>query len=667
MIQGFPILRVLAYVAVCVPLSVVSNAKALHAQESAKVVGLGVAGGQHGERLRTAQRVVLRKERHYDTRTRITTFLRELALVLPGMARDTDTLSDDQLIRRVSATSMRVYNGIAPMPPRDILVRDGSAWWTSDSYISLVPWMDSVARAWQSSDVATRTAWCLVETSSFKYNFSRALFQLAERSEYLPAVERVADASMTFAARTRNVERADEFRSFGHLLRGGIALAAGDTVRAMQEFRATIQWPRAYSVKSAVQSFAALASRRQDSTDRFMAYTLRQLLLRDASSQSGNYYSLRRAYHDIVSGGKAPPDIFPQRMRHDPKPSPEMSLDAYLDRQWRGLFDRSLPMDSVAPSASRTKSSRLVVVEYLTGQGCGGCWVEDIGLQSLARRYPPDQVLTLAWHYHPPLAGTTGRFQWAERYNGWYPTFFESKGHPRIPIQTLLTPPGDTLLGQVALVNGHALPRRSPAWWTMSKPASFQQRAVAVIERERGRFPEAALRMTVDTRRDSVHVRVMVDSLRGNSHQLAMRIVLFADTMWKRGGNDRRLYTNVVQDAAHDDTLELGLPLRGAAPVTLTYSFDLAEIQAGRWAERDEGLNTEPNNLPDMTWRINFPDPRDWELDRTRLHVVAFVQDLETGDILQAVRAKVPVTAPSKVNSFSLDVGDVAAPPAEAF
>jgi hypothetical protein len=587
-------------------------------------------------------------------RTRITRFLTEFAVMLPSLVNGTDTLSDEQLYRGMSAISKRMYVDIAKTSPRDVMIRDGNVWNPSE-FVPLIPWMDTVALRWKTADTPARTAWCLIGYSSFYYNMSRALFELTAYPEYTAALQQIADASIEFAARTEDVDRAVEFRAFSHLLRGGIALARRDTALAMREFRTTVQWPRVYGVKSAVQSFTVLAINRRDPTDQFVAFVLQYLLLRDALTKTGYYAGLRGAYQNMIAGGTAAPDLFPERMRHDPLPSPTMSLDAYLDRQWRGLFDRSLPMDSAAPSTSQQKFSRLVVVEYLTGQGCSGCWVEDIGLQSLARRYPPDQLLTLAWHYHPPLVGTAGRFQWAERYDAWYPTFFGSKpGQQRIPIQTLLTPTGDTLRGQVALVNGHALPRRLPGWWTMSKPASLQQRAVAVIERERARISDAALQMTVDTRQDSVHVRVTVDSLRGNSHRLAMRIVLFADTIWKRGGNDRRIYTNVVQDAAHDDTLELGLPIRGNTPMTITYGFDLAEIQAGRWAERDEGLNADPSNVPDMLWRINFPDPRDWELDRTRLHVVAFVQDLETGDVLQTVRAKVPVTAPSKTIAAKL-------------
>ena len=53
-----------------------------------------------------------------------------------------------------------------------------------------------------------------------------------------------------------------------------------------------------------------------------------------------------------------------------------------------------------------------------------------------------------------------------------------------------------------------------------------------------------------------------------------------------------------------------------------------AQIDAEEWAEGH------------FFW-ARFPDERDWRMNPTRLHVVAYVQDAQTGEILQA--ATVPV------------------------
>jgi hypothetical protein len=368
-------------------------------------------------------------------------------------------------------------------------------------------------------------------------------------------------------------------------------------------------------------------------------------------------WRLSRAYQEIVSSGHVPPDLFPERLRHDPPASATRSLEAYLDRQWTALFDRSVPVEPLAPSTA-TAPTRVAVVEYYTGWGCSGCWVDDMGLQPLERRYASDQVITLAWHGHPPIVNQE-QHDWWGRYFAWYPSWAESSRGKvadsrgkRIPIHTLVTPAGDTLNG-LTVVNGHGLPSQNKPW-TTTRPAGLYQRVVTQIDRERTRAPDAALKLSMVTKHDSVRVTVHVDSIHGKHSKLALRIVLVVDTVWKYGGNDRRIYTNVVQYAAHDDTLELGLPLRGPFPATVPYTFDLAAIQAARLAERDHSLAADSAALPDLSMRVNFPDPRDWLLDRSRLYVVVFVQDLDTGDVLNALRMKVPADAAGAMRSLSL-------------
>jgi hypothetical protein len=359
---------------------------------------------------------------------------------------------------------------------------------------------------------------------------------------------------------------------------------------------------------------------------------------------------LSNAYRDYIAAGRTPPEIFPDRMTHDAPPSPTMSLDAYLDRQWSGLFDREFTVEQVTPAQSG-KPSRLVVLEYYTGQACSGCWVHDIGFQALSRRYPTDQILTLAWHGHPPLVGRGGTHDWWQRYFDWYPGgeyVSRNKSIPRangISRQSLLSPSGDSL-EERTVVDGHNIPRERESW-SKPGPESVYRRAVTQIDRELSRVPDIALQLDVHTQNDSVNVRVRLDSLRGAHKNLALRIVLVEDTVWKRGGNDRRIYTNVVQWAADGDCLALGTRLTGPLPKIIPYTFDLAVVQAARTEEWNEGFgkDLDSTRLPNLSWRVEYPDPRDWQMDRTRLHVVAFVQDLDTGDVLQAIRMKVPIVA----------------------
>jgi hypothetical protein len=57
----------------------------------------------------------------------------------------------------------------------------------------------------------------------------------------------------------------------------------------------------------------------------------------------------------------------------------------------------------------------------------------------------------------------------------------------------------------------------------------------------------------------------------------------------------------------------------------------------------DPAYFSDPANVT-MTKQIlrMFPDVQDWHIDPHRLHVVAFVQDAHTGEVLQAAMVSIP-------------------------
>jgi hypothetical protein len=586
---------------------------------------------------------------------RVVGFINDLSDALPRVVHQLDSRSAPYMYYAIThdqqQTALLQFAGRS----REATAELGG--WNRDLMPSVV-WMDSLGTAWRAAGDEARAAWCFsYQGGQLNGTLVPSLIQLTSTPAYLPAIERFATLALTSARQSPNVGVADELTAAGQVLTGFIALERADTTSAIQAFVATARLLRTDVAPIAVRALSRLVQRdiRPDDTTRIMAMTLRHLIVRGNLEQRiHDNDQLRYAYTAYLAATKrTPPDII-SRLSHNDQPTQSvLSLDAYLDRQWSLLFDREFPVIPVAPSVSK-RPSRLVVVEYQTGQGCEGCWAEDMGLQPLTRRYPADQVVVLAWHGHPPLVGTAGRFDWWGRYGEWYPSRYvsDTKSRPgsrsgtTIPFATLLTPTGDTLVGR-SLVDGYAIASEERPW-TLSGPESYYRPTVALIDRERPRAPDITLKLAANTRNDSIHVNVRADSLHGIHHALALRIVLFADTVWKRGGNARRIYTNVVQDAAHNDTLSLGVPLPGSLPGTISYSFDLAAIQGARTVERDDEFVTNATSLASGYWGTNFPDPRDWQLDRTRLHVVAFVQDLETGEVLNAVRMKVPIESATK-------------------
>lgn len=95
----------------------------------------------------------------------------------------------------------------------------------------------------------------------------------------------------------------------------------------------------------------------------------------------------------------------------------------------------------------------------------------------------------------------------------------------------------------------------------------------------------------------------------------------------------------VVRGAASEAKHSLGLLLHG--PGKVSYTFNLAKSQQSILNLHKLGLGMPPkagsdtNNL-DLIKEVvsGFPDERAWLINPARLHVVAFVQDVHTGDVL---------------------------------
>jgi hypothetical protein len=585
-----------------------------------------------------------------DTRSqphRTSDIVRELADALPGSVRLLDgqqawtlhlTLPPGELdnLKRFRFSGQ----------PKEVAAAESGYW--SRTNLSTVEYMDTLISVWRSTSPRVHADWLFAEDGGmFDFTLVPSLAELTSTTAHHAAIQQFATIALETAQRTPNVPVAERLTAAGHLLNGFLALARADTAHAIRELLVTARLPHPRINATAVRTLYDIVQFRGPETDttRLQIMALYQLLARDVpgSAQVDASHRLRSGYAKYVeSANRTPPDVVPKGERHMAAVSGILSLDAYLDRQWVLLFDREFVVAQVVP-AQPARSGRLTVVEYVTGQGCSGCWSEDMGLQPLERRYDASEVVTLAWHGHPPLVAREGRHNWWKHIGRWYPSRYDTQTPSTIPFATLLKATGDTLSGRT-VVNGHPIESASRPW-TYTPQETYYCPTIDLIDRERTRAPEIVLGLDVRTVHDSVHVRVNMDSLRSTSRKLALRIALVVDTVWKRGGNPRRIYTNVVQDAAHDDSLSLGLSLGGALPTTVSYSFDLAAIQAARTQDRDEPFVADSTNLADVYWGMTFPDPRDWHLDRTRLFVVAFVQDLETGNVLQAARMKVPVVA----------------------
>jgi len=570
---------------------------------------------------------------------RVTVFLEQLSEEWPHLAASWDTSRRNIRSQPIPAAPTRDAQRDAQ---RAIQLERIRAW--QDAQISGSERIDSLRVLWPQIDSSVR-ATVVFGGSGMLRSMIPALLDMAAESVALNAIARLAAAmDVTRRGVADRTEMGDIFRAYAPLVAGQVALVRGDTTRALALFwdgaRVQIRSGASAPVEGAALAasrLARLAEVRHDTTTLIRALTLQRLLL-PVSWNTGEGLvvdaRLQELYSRAVATGRMPP----------------LPLETYLDRQWTLLYDRAFPVESVRLAS--TAPSHGVVIEYMTGIDCHGCWGEDRVASAIAQRYPAERVIPLAYLYSIPTVNANDNVM--DRFDAWYPRSWDTT-HTSIARATLLTATGDTVR-TLYHINGRGVPKPlaadsmtdSVAWRARPVLQTVYQRFTQQIDRELARPPAVRLRVEAAMRADTLVVTTRVDSLQGSRPALALRLVLIQDTVRVRMGTVRRLYFNVVRADAHAAPLSMGVPC--PAPGTpLRYVFDLAAIQAGMLMSRDANpiVNTDPR---DNEWAIEsrdgylkrFPDRRDWQLDRAHLAVVAFVQDLTTGEVLQVVRLPVP-------------------------
>jgi hypothetical protein len=345
-------------------------------------------------------------------------------------------------------------------------------------------------------------------------------------------------------------------------------------------------------------------------------------------------------------------------------------------------------------------AGRVVVMEALTGMTCVSCMYIGAVMNSLLRDYPATMLTSLEYSQdgdyslHDPVSPDWDIFM------RWYgnPSGNEGVNGCKSGPSTTCFARGeisepDTLTTTDGLVDGRGtipLTWLGLGWQDQFK--GFEEHLYGMmkarIDAELRRPPEAFFHVQTDVHGGKIVVRVKVDSITGRHPKLYLRLMLAEDTFTVHPPSDQNLSSgdynmhelhNLVYGSAHTQAatytehnfehtkILMGLPLPKTGR-TLAYTFDVAGIQRRILGFRrgdtlvlahgvQWGLNNDFRNddhgrynflsesdgktwLEQKPWD-NLPDDRDWRLNPQRLHVVAFVQDAQSGEVLQA--AIVPV------------------------
>ena len=298
-------------------------------------------------------------------------------------------------------------------------------------------------------------------------------------------------------------------------------------------------------------------------------------------------------------------------------------------------------------------TGRVVVGEYLTGTFCPGCQAHEQAFDSLLHQYPSTQFIALAYHgsVNYPIADPADSV-W-ERMYSWYGQAGRGREKGLFPNQY-----------HDDWIDGHGTMDNMLSLSGEDLRPKYYRAMVNAIETELHKAPEAVLHVEATPHGGTLQTRVHVESLAPNRAETYVRILVVEDTVrlqrapqFDKGGPYPRVeHYMVVRAFAHDATHVLGLPLTG--PGTVSYTFDLAQAQARllRWWQLGMGAapgSQEKETAEDVKQMFSiFSDKANWLIHPSHLHVVAFVQDAHTGEVLQA--AMIPVAAGSNGTPLKL-------------
>jgi thiol-disulfide isomerase/thioredoxin len=253
-------------------------------------------------------------------------------------------------------------------------------------------------------------------------------------------------------------------------------------------------------------------------------------------------------------------------------------------------------------AARKSASDRVVLVELFTGSECPPCVAADLAFDALAESTGPKEVVFLEYHLHIPgfdPLGSPGSAARQEYYgvDGTPAIFFN--GDKREPAG------GAAYLAQYRYDYYCAA-----AVHLLDTPAQAKLQAKAVRKGDK-------IDMSAD----------VADVDKPDERKLRLRLALVEDRVDYKGSNKIPSFRQVVR----------ALPggARGFAVTKkadqFSASVDLGDLRKQLNRYLDESL--EEDSTP--------PANKERPLDLKRLHVVAFVQDDDTKDILQAVQVKV--------------------------
>lgn len=267
----------------------------------------------------------------------------------------------------------------------------------------------------------------------------------------------------------------------------------------------------------------------------------------------------------------------------------EAELDPFLDE----LYEKRAFYFADEKSGPRTSGNRVSLVELFTGTMCPPCVAADVAVGAIEKAYGPDQVVALRYHQHIPGPDP----------------FANSKSEVRFDYYAGRGTPTTVLNGQPLMVGG-----------------DFSSAQTAYEELQQALKPylddETPVDITIETegRGEQLKIKATATGLDPENTQLRLRIVLAETLVHHPARNGVRLHEMVVRDIPSGVE---GIPQEGGS-ASFEKTLELPGLKQNLMLELAQFEAASNQRLASK--------PMPFE----SVHVVAFVQDDATKQVLQA-------------------------------
>jgi len=291
-------------------------------------------------------------------------------------------------------------------------------------------------------------------------------------------------------------------------------------------------------------------------------------------------------------------------------------LEAMLDTEYRKRFPN--PLELVAYKPTENRSDRVVLGEVFTGSGCPPCVGADLAFDAAMERYSRKELAVVMYHQHIPRPDPMTNPDTQARAKS-----YSVSGVPTFAID------GEKTVGGGSREN----------------TKQIYERFNKTIEKDLESPAEAALHAEASLTGNKVRVRASVESIRSESKDLKVQILLVEKELHYGGENGVRFHPMVVRAMAGEKGE--GFALDPGANTGFEHTFDLDAVSKALRAHLDDyeakGHRGETFTFIEKKDRIN----------RNNLAVVVFVQDDKSKHVLQATYIDLgqepahPVTEPN--------------------